>query len=143
MDIMISSDPWDGLEVNLSTVTLTEREKIWIGQEIASGRKTPKSLAKRFNLNRKKIHWYGKMAKKGKVPRSQVGRPPRIDQIGVVKLLSISTNGSDDEKKTLKKEIRAQALETHKRRVEQGNNDNYVEVSKTTLVRYAKNMYNR
>ena len=83
------------------------------------------------------------MAKKGKVPRSQVGRPPRIDQIGVVKLLSISTNGSDDEKKTLKKEIRAQALETHKRRVEQGNNDNYVEVSKTTLVRYAKNMYNR
>ena len=143
MDIMISSDPWDGLEVNLSTVTLTEREKIWIGQEIASGRKTPKSLAKRFNLNRKKIHWYGKMAKKGKVPRSQVGRPPRIDQIGVVKLLSISTNGSDDEKKTLKKEIRAQAVETHKRRVEQGNNDNYVEVSKTTLVRYAKNMYNR
>jgi len=79
MDIMISSDPWDGLEVNLSTVTLTEREKIWIGQEIASGRKTPKSLAKRFNLNRKKIQWYGKMAKKGKVPRSQVGRPARID----------------------------------------------------------------
>ena len=143
MDIMISSDPWDGLEVNLSTVTLTEREKIWIGQEIASGRKTPKSLAKRFNLNRKKIQWYGKMAKKGKVPRSQVGRPPRIDQIGVVKLLSISTNASDDEKKTLKEEIRAQAVETHKRRVEQGNNDNYVEVSKTTLVRYAKNMYNR
>ena len=143
MDIMISSDPWDGLEVNLSTVTLTEREKIWIGQEIASGRKTPKSLAKRFNLNRKKIHWYGKMAKKDKVPRSQVGRPPRIDQIGVVKLLSISTNASDDEKKTLKEEIRAQAVETHKRRVEQGNNDNYVEVSKTTLVRYAKNMYNR
>ena len=99
MDIMISSDPWDGLEVNLSTVTLTEREKIWIGQEIASGRKTPKSLAKRFNLNRKKIQWYGKMAKKGKVPRSQVGRPPRIDQIGVVKLLSISTNASDDEKR--------------------------------------------
>jgi DNA-binding CsgD family transcriptional regulator len=143
MDIMISSDPWDGLEVNLSTFTLTEREKIWIGQEIASGRKTPKSLAKRFNLNRKKIQWYGKMAKKGKVPRSQVGRPPRIDQIGVVKLLSISTNASDDEKKTLKEEIRAQAVETHKRRVEQGNNDNYVEVSKTTLVRYAKNMYNR
>jgi DNA-binding CsgD family transcriptional regulator len=99
MDIMISSDPWDGLEVNLSTVTLTEREKIWIGQEIASGRKTPKSLAKRFNLNRKKFQWYGKMVKKGKVPRSQVGRPPRIDQIGVVKLLSISTNASDDEKR--------------------------------------------
>ena len=41
-------------------------------------------------------------------------------------------------KKTLKEEIRAQAVESHKRRVEQGNNDNYVEVSKTTLVRYAK-----
>ena len=66
MDIMISSDPWDGLEVNLSTVTLTEREKIWIGQEIASGRKTPKSLAKRFNLNRKKIIGMGKWLRKVK-----------------------------------------------------------------------------
>ena len=131
-------DPWNGSHADLSSNKLTETEKLWLGREVASRRQTPISLAKRFNLKRNTIQWYGRLVKKGKKPRSSSGRPRKIDNIGLENICSFKKDESDEHLNCLKRQIRLEAKETHERSNSAGNQLDYIKISKRTVGRYTK-----
>jgi hypothetical protein len=52
-----NTDPWDGVNLDLSGVILTDQQKLWLGQQISSRRHTAQALSKRFNLKKKTLQW--------------------------------------------------------------------------------------
>ena len=65
---------------------LTGSEKTWLARQIIEKRATAQFLSKMYNLPTTTLYSYVHKVKQGKILRKDHGKPPLVDEIGVVEI---------------------------------------------------------
>jgi transposase len=77
-DVALSAEDFDCSDIHLS-----KRQKMWIVQQVLSGRISAAAIAIKYNMKRKLINQYVCRAKKGKTLCENSGRPRALDKLSM------------------------------------------------------------
>jgi transposase len=112
----MSNNPLYNLIGDLSLKELTEDERFLLGTAVVSRYITIKQLALRHNLNRKTVANYVRKVRLGQRPQARVGRPRKLDSIGISNCLDYITHDMSDSNDQLKTRIKLESKLTTCRR---------------------------
>lgn len=140
---MMNDCPWsveeeeeanDRFIIDLKGKSLTATEKLYIGQQLALGKKPATQLQTKYNLHRNTIRKYKLQYLTGKVPYLKPGRPKVLREAAVNDIVEIlKTNRELAEEHEIRRLIRNKHKSSWP-----NQNEKYVQLSKRTVIRYSK-----